>query len=522
MKKNKIKKKDVKKEEIKKKEVKKEEMGKEKIKKDEIKKDEIKAVLTDWRVLLLLALIVLSIIAIYPHIENGKLVTSLQFGLELSGGTWLQMELQAEVVQFQTSRPTDQFVSDLEKALDADVILVSQNQMEIRKSFTQEQLDTALSAAGGKLISYNPGVAKSTSDDIKRILEEKLNTLGTRDARVYPLSSLSGITQFVRVELAGVDRATAEAVVGKQGKFEIRVQTAANETEHVLYGDAITSVSTPSQQPAGSGNWGVAFSLDNNGATAFRNAALQYGAVDNPKSHKLSMLLDNQTFYTAPLSDDLAAKLRTDTLSQLYASTGSGTAGMNEAMTLEIHLRAGALPIAVTTIGWGDVKAQVGEQYKYMSLIAGMFALLAVGLVIFYRYREPSIVLPMVLINASEILILLGVARFIQQLDLPSIAGLIAVLGTGIDQLVIITDEVLHEGRVPSPSLYLKRLSRAVAIIVVSASTVLIAMLPLALMNLQTLRGFAIVTILGTLFGVLITRPAYGRIIMGILSQKGA
>jgi len=92
-------------------------------------------------------------------------------------------------------------------------------------------------------------------------------------------------------------------------------------------------------------------------------------------------------------------------------------------------------------------------------------------------------------------------------------------LGTGIDQLVVITDEVLHEGRVPSQNLYLKRLSRALGIIMVAACTTFIAMLPLVLMGLSTLKGFAIITILGVLIGVLITRPAYGKIIMAILSK---
>ena len=40
----------------------------------------------------------------------------------------------------------------------------------------------------------------------------------------------------------------------------------------------------------------------------------------------------------------------------------------------------------------------------------------------------------MVLINSSEIIILLAFATFFMQLDLATIAGLIAVLGTGIDQ----------------------------------------------------------------------------------------
>ena len=93
------------------------------------------------------------------------------------------------------------------------------------------------------------------------------------------------------------------------------------------------------------------------------------------------------------------------------------------------------------------------------------------------------------------------------------------MVGAGIDQLVIITDEVLHEGRVPSPNLYMKRYGRALGIIAVAAATVVIAMLPLALMDLSTLRGFAIVTILGVLIGILVTRPAYGKIIMAILSK---
>jgi len=62
-------------------------------------------------------------------------------------------------------------------------------------------------------------------------------------------------------------------------------------------------------------------------------------------------------------------------------------------------------------------------------------------------------------------------------------------------------------------------LTRAVGIILVSAATVVIAMVPLALMDLSTLRGFALITIIGVLIGVLVTRPAYGKIIMAILSK---
>ena len=485
---------------------------------------ELKALVTDWRVATLLILIVLSVIAIYPHIDDqGHLASNLQYGLDLQQGSWLQLEFRAEVVGFTTDQPVDAFVTNLSKKLDTEVVVVEStnpNHLEIRKYYSQEELETIFTSEQGKLTSYQQGVSKSTADTVKRVLENKINTLGTKDAKVNTLTGLNNVARFIRVELAGVDMKQAQEIVGKQGKFEIRVQTTGNLTEHVLSGDTITSVQMPSQVPAGSDKWGVGFTLSESGAAAFRAAAIQYGATADPAKHYLIMLLDNSTVYSAPLSEDLAAKLQSENIRQLFASTGSGKSGTQQATNLEIHLRAGALPVDVTIAGSGGVSAPLGEHYKMMAILAGVFALITVGFVIFYRYREPSIVLPMVMINASEVIILLGFISLIRfQMDLPTIAGLIAVLGTGIDQLVIITDEILHEGKVPSPSLYLKRLSRALGIIVVAAATVVIAMVPLALMDLSTLKGFAIITILGVLVGVLVTRPAYGKIIMQILSK---
>ncbi|MCX6693748.1 MAG: preprotein translocase subunit SecD [Methanomicrobiales archaeon] len=485
-----------------------------------MKREDLIALISDYRVALLIILLVLSVISIGPHIDqNGKFATNLQFGLDLQKGAWLQLEFRAAVVGFETNRPVDEFINDLKKQLETDVVLLGEDKIEVRKLVPRAELEQVFQAAGGTLTTYEQGVSKETADDVKRILENKVNSLGTKDARVNTLTGMNGISRYIRVELAGVSMSQAQSIVGTQGRFEIRVQTSENETAHVLYGDTITSVGRPTQEPPGSGNWGVSFTLSPEGADAFRNAAIQYGATTDPANHELQMLLDTKLVYSAPLSDDLAGKLQIEPTRELLASTGSGAAALTQAQNLEIHLRAGALPVDVQVAGSGSVSAALGEHYLMMSIIAFIFAVLAVGLVVWYRYREPAIVLPMMGINISEIIILLGVARWIQQLDLAAIAALIAVLGTGIDQLVIITDEILHEGRVPSQNLYLKRLTRALGIIMVSAAAVIFAMLPLALMDLSTLRGFAIITILGVLIGVIVTRPSYGRIIMAILSK---
>lgn len=477
------------------------------------------AVIRDPRVILVLVLVALSLAAIFVPFGDREGFTNLQFGLDLDGGSWIQLELQSEVVTTGQGADVNAVAESVGKTLDCTVVPISLTKIEVQKSATVDELRAAVEAEGATYVGSNPGVGTDTADTIKRILESKLNSLGTSDVKVNTLTNMDGVTQFVRIEMAGVDLQTAQELVGTQGLFELRIVTTGNETAHVLYGDSVVSVQTPTQNPAGSNNWGVAFGIDNAGAEALQQACIYYGATTNPTAHELEMYLDGNLVYSAPLSSDLASSIAKNPVNSLYAGTGSGDEGKAQAQELEIHLRAGALPVQVQIAGSGSTSAVLGDYFKVVCLIAAIAALAAVALMVYLRYRTPEIVLPMIATNVSEIIILLGIAVFIQQLDIAAIAALIAVLGTGIDQLVIITDEVMHEGRVPSQALYLKRLKRALVIIMTSAATVIIAMFPLIIMDLSTLKGFAIISILGILIGVLLTRPAYGKVVMEIMAK---
>jgi len=477
------------------------------------------AVIRDPRVILVLVLVALSLAAIFVPFGDREGITNLQFGLDLDGGSWIQLEFQSEVVTIGQGDDVTAVAESVGKTLDCTVIPISATKIEVQKSATTDELRAAVEAAGATYVGSEPGVGPDTAATIKRILESKLNSLGTSDVKVNTLTNMDGISQYVRIEMAGVDMNTAQELVGTQGLFELRIVTTGNETAHVLYGDSVVSVQTPTQNPAGSDNWGVAFNIDNAGAEALQQACIQYGATTNPADHELVMYLDGNHVYSAPLSSELAASIAKNPVNKLYAGTGHGDEGKAQAQELEIHLRAGALPVQVQIAGSGSTSAVLGDYFKIVCLIASIAALAAVALMVYLRYRTPEIVLPMIATNVSEIIILLGIAVFIQQLDIAAIAALIAVLGTGIDQLVIITDEVMHEGRVPSQALYLKRLKRALVIIMTSAATVIIAMFPLIIMDLSTLKGFAIISILGILIGVLLTRPAYGKIVMEIMAK---
>ena len=94
-------------------------------------------------------------------------------------------------------------------------------------------------------------------------------------------------------------------------------------------------------------------------------------------------------------------------------------------------------------------------------------------------------------------------------LDLPSIAGILATIGTGIDDLIVLIDE-------SKGNLFIslkQRLKRAFAIIMGAYFTSLVSLLPLLWAGAGLLKGFAITTIIGISVGVLITRPAFADMI---------
>ncbi|NOQ38375.1 preprotein translocase subunit SecD, partial [archaeon] len=85
---------------------------------------------------------------------------------------------------------------------------------------------------------------------------------------------------------------------------------------------------------------------------------------------------------------------------------------------------------------------------------------------------------------------------------------------TGVDDQIIITDESSRkEKRITSLKAKLKN---AFFIIFTAAFTTIAAMTPLLFIGAGALRGFALTTIIGVIIGVLITRPAFGRIIREI------
>ena len=502
-----------------------------------------KGLLRDIRVLALVVFVFAALMVIYvypPPPPDAGINGNLKFGLDLVGGSWLQLKLEGTLAGINAPVNENEVAIFLEKKLDAEVVYYTGGDVpvyEIRKSVPKDTLANILMQINGSIAKkptgedfFEEGVTPETRDETRRIIEIKLNLLGLAGTNLRTVG-----LNFILVDLAGVDIGSAKSIVGKPGKFEIRIQTEGrggdiqqwqrleeieNITAHIVYGgEGIESGSVGAVPIREKENapWGASFTLTEEGAVALRDEAMNSDATENPIDHEISMLLDDVVVYSAPLSPELARDLQEKPVYGLRAETGIGNEGFERAKELIVHLKAGVLPVNVEIIGSGEVPAYLGVKFKEGALMAGLIALVFVTLVVFVRYREKKIVLPIFFTLLSEIILILGFAATINwQLDLPSIAGIIAVIGTGVDQLVIITDEVLSGGR-SSTSMYRKRISFAFGIIFVSAATTIMAMLALAFMALGTLRGFAIVTIVGLLIGIFITRPAYARIIETIV-----
>jgi len=255
--------------------------------------------------------------------------------------------------------------------------------------------------------------------------------------------------------------------------------------------------------------------ISKEGAERFAKVTKNQPTVFTGKSRylvsPLVLFLDNKATSQLNIAADLAGKaITTPSISGSRTTKNEAT---QEKLRLQTILRSGNLPTEIEIVKVDTISPTVGKELVSSTIYIVIASVLVVSVIVFVRYKRAKIIVPMVLISFSEILIILGFAAFTQTitdgngwvLDIPAIAGLIAVLGTSISQLIIITDQLFSRKDVVLSI----RQKMAINMILTSAYIVIVAMLPLIVMGVGSLRGFAFTTIIGVLIGVLVTRHVY-------------
>ena len=475
--------------------------------------------------------------------------TNLQYGLELSGGARIRGQLVGMTAEdagiTQDNQPGME--SELASILDVDPIDVrvrlTEDTVEL---YTDNRTETEFANALGEVgldvteDDIRRGVTADTRGQAVDTLTDRLDQTGLSGANVGEVSDVTG-GHFIVAEAPGISLAQLREIASEAGRVQViagypeDLQTGEGlQTEEILVGEDFATII--GAEPADAeGPDRVPVTLTPEAGAEFQEFMIDQeytgngigrchwsaDEFDGPAEGQwcLYTVVDGEYIFGASMGADLAQTLNADPTWSENPRFRLTTSSFSEAQMLEINLRAGALPTELDIQSETFISPSLAQLFKPLALLTALMAWLAVCAVVYYWYRDIRVAIPMLLTASSEVFLLLGFAAAIgMALDLSHIAGFIAVIGTGLDDLIIMADEILQRKKdVKTGRVFQSRFRKAFWIIGMAAATTIIAMSPLAVLSLGDLQGFAIITIVGVLIGVGITRPAYGDVLRHLM-----
>ena len=508
----------------------------------------------NWRIGLLVVFVVLASIALFVPRGGGADAgargdpTNLQYGLDLSGGIQVQATLVGQTAEDLSidRNSTSDLTQSISSSLDLETFEIQVTPSRGSQSGTVEVFGNVSTAAfeqaladAGLDVSRNQlrdGVTSDTRERAAAVIDDKIQGGGLAGGSARLINTPTGAS-FISVETPSLDLDQLMEIITSRGRVQVVASypvqtdngTVQRETSLLTQGDF---------ERIGQANQGgegvqpnVDVTLERDAAVNFSDAMQKWGFTgegegrcsyrvdpDDPGWCLLTVLDGNVTYSASmgDLADSINAGTFVDNPSFILQTTN-----FSEARELLFDLETGALPTRLDVESQSLIQPSLAQEFKLFALITGIIAWLAVSGAVFFRYRQARVAIPMLLTAGAEVYILLGFAATVGlALDLSHIAGFIAVIGTGVDDLVIIADEILQEGKVATGRVFQNRFRKAFWVIGAAAATTIMAMSPLMVLSLGTLSGFAIVTIVGVLIGVLVTRPAYGDVLRNLLLSE--
>lgn len=400
-------------------------------------------------------------------------------------------------------------------------------------------LKKGLDLQGGTRVLLQPESAVSVEDLslIIQSLTQRLNVYGLSDLVITPATDLTG-SQYILVEIAGVTQEEISQLIASQGKFEAKIGNATvfsggKDITYVCRSGDCSFVVDPRRPCSGAVSSGYicsfSFSISLSQEAAERQAAI---TADIPISadgyyldSPLDMYLDDELVDSLKIGSDLKGRAVTDIS---ISGPGQGATYQDavedsaKAMKkLQTLLVTGSLPVKLEIVKVDTISPSLGTEFIQNIFLVMSLAILAVGIILGIRYRHLSIFTLIMITLLSEIVIILGIAAFIGwNIDIAAVAGILVAVGTGVDDQIVITDEVYGRKLRKEILSWKERLKRAFFIIMAAYFTTVVAMIPLFWAGAGALKGFALTTILGVTIGVFITRPAYAVAIEAALADE--
>ena len=381
--------------------------------------------------------------------------------------------------------------------------------------FDDGAIRKGLDLAGGTLLVYEPDVNEGAEigegdlDSVVSILTRRLSNAGYTEHSITQLKDDGRI----QIEIPGEkDLDKARDLLGNIGQLTFEDA----DKNVVLTGSDVKSASMQygyTSEKAIAPEYFVEITLKSDAVEKFSEATLVASSEENIKADKnyIKILLDGEEVSSPRVSEQLTLE---DVMITGYFTEDS-------ASYLASVISSGQLPFSLLEVRADTIGPTLGEKALETALVAGAIGIALVALFMIIVYRLPGLVSVISLIAYMAIeAIILVVAKV--NLSLPGVAGIVLSIGMAVDANIIINEHVKEDIRMGKGTLSAVKsgFKGALAAIVDSNVTTIIASAVLWYFGTGTVQGFAITLFIGimvSMFSALIVT----RILMTTIAKLG-
>lgn len=502
-----------------------------------------------WKVILILAVIVFSLVMLYPPGEK------INLGLDLKGGMHLVFRVETdEGIKKQTDNEVVRLKKELnELSIKYDrIIRQGSNKIDIigttygDEDKIKELLDDIFRdwdyvvTSSGVTLSLRPNIEiqmeEQTVNQALETIRNRVDEFGVAEPvfqregddrllielpgvsdkekmRVMGLIKSTAMLEFKKV-IAGPFTSEAEALKQYNGVLpqdlsivkwsaKARVEGAnvsVLESANVFTGRDL-KIAKRSQD-----NWGrpaVSFSLNSSGASRFRTfTAANIG-------QKLAIVLDDKIISDPVIQDVLS-----------FDSQITGNFTTEQADDLALKLRSGALPAPLTMLHEQIIGPSLGVDSIRKGIYACAVGLLLVIFFMLFYYKAAGI--NSIIALALNMVILMGMLAYLKAtLTLPGIAGIILTIGMAVDANVLVFERIkedLKAGKAPKSAID-SGFKKAFATILDANLTTIIAAIFLFQFGTSTIKGFSVTLMIG-IVASMFTAVFVSRVIFDLIYSQ--
>ncbi len=317
-------------------------------------------------------------------------------------------------------------------------------------------------------------VNEETMKRAQAVLERRINETGVSE----PIIQRQGERRII-VELAGInDPEQAVMDLIKPAYLEFK-----NELGQTIITGADLKNALESRDP-GSGQVEVDLTFTKEGTSKFAQAT----AANVGKN--IGIYLDNKLLQNPVVQEPI-----TNGQARI-----TGYEDLDEAHTIAILLRSGALPVQLDVMEKRTVGPQLGQDSLNRSINAGIVGIVAILVFMLIYYRIPGLIADLALIFYALVVLAIFIGIH-ATMTLPGIAGFLLSLGIAVDANVIIFERVKEELRTGKSirSAIDSGFKRGFVAVFDANVTTLIAAFVLYFFGSSMIRGFAVTLSIGIL-----------------------